>query len=278
MDASPELALDAAFPAAGFIGGGVGTEGSAMNHSPNHIVSSRTGCRRSSHVRGVLDPNQSGRTNACGSQRSLRLAANKRYRCAVMAALGAVTLLIGMAPRCTAQNNRGRIDAPTVQRAIDRGIEYLRKSQTDRGGWDEYPGQSCGLSSLCTLAWLNAGVSRNDPDMLRALHYLRRFEPTQTYAVSLQTLVFCHVGALEDLPRIRRNVAWLSAQQMPANSRNPGAWNYGDQSGRGDPAKNPVDTTHVRVAPSHQPQMAVGRVSPAGIVAVVTGPRVYRVW
>ncbi|WDQ19171.1 DUF4159 domain-containing protein [Rhodopirellula sp. P2] len=209
-----------------------------MNHSPNHIVSSRTGCFRMSHIRGVLDPNQSSRAIACGSQRSLRLAANKRYRCAIIAMLCALTLLAGAAQRCMAQNNPGRIDAPTVQRAIDRGVEYLRKSQTDRGGWDEYTGQSCGLSSLCTLAWLNAGVSRNDPDMLRALHYLRRFEPTQTYAVSLQTLVFCHVGALEDLPRIRRNVAWLTAQQKAANSRNPGAWNYGDQAGQGDPSNS----------------------------------------
>ncbi|WP_431192247.1 DUF4159 domain-containing protein [Rhodopirellula bahusiensis] len=234
MDASPELA----FPAAGFIGGGVGTEGSAMNHSPNRNVSSRTGFHRTAHDDDVMDPNQSGRKLACGSLRSLRLGTSKRYRCAIIAVLCTLSLLANTAPQCTAQDNRGRIDAPTVQRAIDRGVEYLRKSQTDRGGWDEFPGQSCGLSSLCTLAWLNAGVSRNDPDMVRALNYLRRYEPTQTYAVSLQTLVFCHVGALEDLPRIRRNVAWMAANQKTANSRNPGAWDYGDKEGGGDPSNS----------------------------------------
>ncbi|MCM2374052.1 DUF4159 domain-containing protein [Rhodopirellula sp. ICT_H3.1] len=128
------------------------------------------------------------------------------------------------------------IDAITVQRSIDRGIEYLRKSQTERGGWDEYGGQSCGLSALCTLAWVNAGVSRQDPDLIRAIEYLRTFEPQQTYSISLQTLVFCAVGALEDLPRIRRNVAWLTEQQKGPNERNQGAWTYGIGHGNGDPS------------------------------------------
>nr|WP_236621391.1 DUF4159 domain-containing protein [Rhodopirellula sallentina] len=128
------------------------------------------------------------------------------------------------------------IDAVTVQRSIDRGVEYLRKSQTARGGWEEYGGQSCGLSALCTLAWVNAGVSRRDPDFVRALDYLRTFEPQQTYSISLQTLVFCAVGALEDLPRIRRNVAWLTEQQKGPNERNYGSWTYGNGRGNGDPS------------------------------------------
>ncbi|MBB3209033.1 hypothetical protein FHS27_004869 [Rhodopirellula rubra] len=132
--------------------------------------------------------------------------------------------------------SRAEIDAITVQRSIDRGIEYLRKSQNERGGWEEYGGQSCGLSALCTLAWVNAGVSRQDPDLIRAIEYLRTFEPQQTYSISLQTLVFCAVGALEDLPRIRRNVAWLAEQQKGPNDRNKGAWTYGNGRGNGDPS------------------------------------------
>lgn len=133
------------------------------------------------------------------------------------------------------------IDAVAVSRSIDRGIEYLRKTQTPRGNWEEYGGQSCGLSALCTLAWVNAGVSRRDPDFIRAMEYLRKCEPQQTYAVSLQTLVFCAVGALEDMPQIRRNVSWLVRQQQGANDPNAGGWNYGfgrggQQRGNGDPS------------------------------------------
>ena len=78
------------------------------------------------------------------------------------------------------QQAHADIDTKAVQRSITRGIAYLRKSQNDRGGWEEYGGQSCGLSALCTLAMLNAAVSREDPDIVRAMRYLRTFEPKQT--------------------------------------------------------------------------------------------------
>src|SRR6056297_2870927 len=129
--------------------------------------------------------------------------------------------------RCAAD-----VDAAAVQRAIDRGVAYLRKMQNDRGGWDEFAGQSCGLSALCTLAMLNCGVPNDDADIVRAMRYLRSFEPTQTYSVSLQTLVYCQLGAAGDLPRIRRNVEWLMAEQMRgAAVGNAGAWNYGQDRG-----------------------------------------------
>lgn len=128
------------------------------------------------------------------------------------------------------------VDALQVQRSIDRGVDYLRKTQTQRGGWNEYGNQSCGLSALCTLAWVNAGVSRQDPDVVRAMDYLRAFQPGETYSVALQTLVFCQVGAIEDLPRIRRNVAWLIQQQKSEGQRFEGAWGYGGDRGNGDPS------------------------------------------
>ncbi len=133
---------------------------------------------------------------------------------------------------------RADIDAITVQRSIDRGIDYLRKSQTARGGWREYNGYNCGLTALCTLAWINAGVSREDADLIRALEYLRTFPPEDTYSVALQTIVFCTVGALEDVPRIRRNVEWLAELQKPVGSRYGGGWGYTKQRGFGDPSNS----------------------------------------
>jgi hypothetical protein len=127
------------------------------------------------------------------------------------------------------------VDAVGVQRAIDRGIAYLRKSQNERGGWEEFGGQSCGLSALCTLALLNAGVSKDDPEMVRAIRYLRSFEPSETYSVSLQTLVYCQLGAAGDLPRIRRNVEWLIRNQKQTGDR-IGSWDYGGGRGSGDPS------------------------------------------
>ena len=133
------------------------------------------------------------------------------------------------------------VDVASVQRSIDRGVAYLRKMQNDTGGWEEFNGQPCGLSALCTLAMLNCGVGKNDGDIVRAMRYLRTFEPDQTYSVALQTLVYCQLGAAGDLPRIRRNVNWLIEEQIDEGGRfntNPGAWTYNRGQGTGDPSNS----------------------------------------
>ena len=129
---------------------------------------------------------------------------------------------------------RADVDAAAVNRAIERGVAYLRKTQLERGGWAEFGGYSCGLSSLCTLALLNAGVSRDDPTIKNAMKYLRATIPDDTYSVALQTLVYCQHGSTGDMPKIRNNVKWLTDNQMPS-----GAWSYGSrrQSG-GDPSNS----------------------------------------
>ncbi len=146
----------------------------------------------------------------------------------------AVSLLI----RSSSNPCQAAVDVAAVQRAIDRGITYLRKTQNERGGWEEYGGQSCGLSALCTLALLNAGVPKDDPDIVDAMRYLRSFEPSETYSVALQTQVYCQLGAAGDLWRVRRNVEWLvSNQKRGGTSRDRiGSWDYGSGRGSGDPS------------------------------------------
>ncbi|MEO1529233.1 MAG: DUF4159 domain-containing protein [Planctomycetota bacterium] len=145
----------------------------------------------------------------------------------VVVFLSVAVCLTTVCPRANAE-----VDAAAVSRAIERGISYLRKAQNDNGSWDEFGGQSCGLSSLCTLALLNAGVSPKDPTIVSALKYLRARQPNETYSVSLQTLVYCQVGAARDFPRIRNNVEWLTNAQM-----DHGPWGYGGKrSSSGDPS------------------------------------------
>ncbi len=132
------------------------------------------------------------------------------------------------------------IDAATVQQSIDRGVAYLKSTQGNQGGWKEYLGQNGGLSSLCTLALLTAGVPPDDPVIEKSLAYLRKLEPNETYSVALQTLVFCQVGSPNDIVRIRRNVALLEAAQVrPENSEaNRGGWGYGRGGGGADPSNS----------------------------------------
>ncbi|MEM9365891.1 MAG: DUF4159 domain-containing protein [Planctomycetota bacterium] len=130
------------------------------------------------------------------------------------------------------------VDAVSVSRSINRGTEYLRKTQTKSGGWREYPRHADGgLTALCTLAMLNAGVPPNDPSIARSLKYLRSLRLQTTYSVALRTLVYCQCGAAMDLPRIRECVAWLTQKQNPPEARNPGGWHYGDR-GNGDPSNS----------------------------------------
>ncbi|WP_146599518.1 DUF4159 domain-containing protein [Novipirellula aureliae] len=174
-------------------------------------------------------------------KRLARVAGGRRWRIAHFVCGLLVLVLPNLFnPPVCAQGRAVTVDPASVQRAIDRGVAYLRKSQTDRGGWNEYGGQSCGLSALCTLSLLNAGVSRDDPAISKAMKYLRSFEPNETYSVSLQTLVYCQLGATADLPRIRRNVLWLVQKQNKEGDgrRRVGGWSYGQRIGSGDPSNS----------------------------------------
>ncbi len=168
---------------------------------------------------------------------SRRWLTHQAKRCRIFGAVALFLLAFAFSPNPA----HADIDAASVQRSIDRGVAYLRKMQNDVGGWEEFNGQPCGMSALCTLAMLNCGVSKDDQDIVRAMRYLRTFEPDQTYSVALQTLVYCQLGAAGDLPRIRRNVQWLVEEQIDAGGRfntNPGGWTYNRGQGSGDPSNS----------------------------------------
>ncbi len=117
------------------------------------------------------------------------------------------------------------LDPQEVRQAIDRGIGYLKREQSARGTWSERAGQEGGVTALCTLALLNAGLPPEDPVIQKALNYLRGLEPKATYATSLQTMVFCEALPKQDLLLIKRNVRWLEANQI-RNGQGNGGWSY----------------------------------------------------
>ncbi len=127
-----------------------------------------------------------------------------------------------------------------VQQAIERGVEFLKTQQDKiRGNWPEHPGQPGGLTALCTLALLNAGVGPDDPAVARALDYLRSFaRPEMTYSVALRTMVFCQAEPEKDLLIIRQNVKWLESKQITSvnlgNAQRKGTWAYSERQGMGD--------------------------------------------
>src|SRR5690606_9826315 len=120
----------------------------------------------------------------------------------------------------------------------------------NRGTWNEVASYPGGVTSLCTLALLNAGVEPNHPQIQKSLEYLRTIEPTKTYSVSLQTMVFALADPRRDQILIQRNVDWLEGIQLPE-----GQWSY--PSAGGDNSNS-----QFAVLALHEAERAGARVKP----------------
>ncbi len=147
-----------------------------------------------------------------------------------MSRLLAPTLALAVLFGGVASTLRAAITADQVRQSIDKGIGYLKSQQRLDGSWVDWGSFPGGVTALCSLALLNAGVEPDEPEMKRALEWLRRQEPQTTYVVSLQTMVFAKVGDPVDGLLIKRNVQWLEDTQIQ-EGENRGAWAYPRASG-----------------------------------------------
>ena len=145
-----------------------------------------------------------------------------------LAMLLAVGTFVGPA---AAQRAARPLDAQQVATVINRGVVYLKRTQSARGTWQGHLGYPGGVTALCALALLNAGVEPDDLHIQKALNALREIKPQKTYVVALQTMVFCLAEPQKKL-LIQKNVDWLESRQIKDGPMN-GAWAYGDQ-GNGD--------------------------------------------
>jgi hypothetical protein len=143
-------------------------------------------------------------------------------------------LLAALASRANAE-----VTADQVRSAIDRAVAFLERQQNRNGTWEEYSGFPGGVTALCTLALLNAGVPPDDPRVETSLNKLRTLRPTHTYVTALQTMVLCAAQPKKDLLLIRQNVKWLESTQISSGERR-GGWSYPSQAGAatGDPSNS----------------------------------------
>ncbi|GAB6166477.1 DUF4159 domain-containing protein [Thermostilla marina] len=115
-----------------------------------------------------------------------------------------------------------------IQQAIQDGVEFIKGKQNANGSWAEMAGQPCGVSALCTLALLYAGVPPDDPVVQKALTYLRSYSAEEidaTYSVALQTMVFCRASPERDRAAILDNVRWFEKTQVKEPPL-AGGWSY----------------------------------------------------
>ncbi len=144
-----------------------------------------------------------------------------------------LVMTILLAARPAAAEDHGEVTAEQVRAAINRGVDFLRRTQNQDGSWPEQTGFPGGVTCLCTLALLNAGVPLDDGDLKRALQNIEKVTPDKTYVVSLQTMVWCLAEPNRYGPLIARNVQWLEELQNKSGPR-IGTWSYSPQISGGD--------------------------------------------
>ena len=108
-----------------------------------------------------------------------------------------------------------------VNKAIERGVKWLKKEQDGEGTWGR--SHPTGLAALPALTLLECGVSADDPHVRRAVAFVRRSVPnlTATYELALALLLLDRVGDPADEPLIRTMALRLLAGESPA-----GGWTY----------------------------------------------------
>ena len=131
------------------------------------------------------------------------------------------------------------ITAEQVNRAIDRGTAFLKNQHaTNNDRWPEYGAVPGGVSALCTLSLLQAGLPVSDPTMQQSLEYLRGLDDLKmVYARSLVTMVLCAAEPQRDRQLIQQHVQWLQKAQVKQGNHQ-GGWSYSSQQRTSDPSNS----------------------------------------
>ena len=148
--------------------------------------------------------------------------------------LAAVVALPVAGPQCSQFARAAEpLDAAAVLGAIERGVAYLKREQDRNGRWDALNGYEGGVTSLCTLALMSAGLDATDPTVKRALDNLQGMNLNKTYSVALQTMALAAADPNQYRLKISENVKWLEQKQIK-NGNRKGSWSY--PGAGGDPS------------------------------------------
>jgi hypothetical protein len=146
-----------------------------------------------------------------------------------------------------AEQTPPKVDPQAVNRAIDRGVAFLKQQQNAKDGTWVYRGEgntkgelSLGMTALAGLTLLHCGVAAKDPSVqsaarplrpawaaaLRNPNWGRGVDTTyerRTYSVALTILFLDQLGEAGDAALIRVLASWLVIAQNPYT----GSWGYG---------------------------------------------------
>lgn len=120
--------------------------------------------------------------------------------------------------RCSAAGLQERID-----RAVERGVQALKRSQHANGNWDSH---GSGSTALAALALLESGVKPDDPAIVKAADAIREDASAsdRVYRLSLAIMFLDRLGDPADVPLIQA----LAVRLMEGQGTTPRAgWSYG---------------------------------------------------
>jgi hypothetical protein len=140
--------------------------------------------------------------------------------------LGCVLLLLCVSTAVGDPKPLSKDEQAKVDRAIDKGVAFLKKTQTKGGVWpckkfpETFPVAHCALPAY---ALLESGVATDAPLIQRAAVFLRHnaLRTTSTYEISLALLFFDRLGDAKDKKLIQSLALRLIAGQFRT-----GGWSY----------------------------------------------------
>jgi len=149
----------------------------------------------------------------------------KGFRKQVVFLGGLFLFLMAACEACPAEQ---AVDAAAVQKAVEAGKEFLRKSQGSDGLWvyqPETPEFNIGLSALVGIALLESGETKQDPVIQNVARIVRASAPklTKTYALALAVMFLDRLNdGQRDVDLIRQLAFRIAAGQ----DRKTGGWSY----------------------------------------------------
>src|SRR5262245_44016711 len=110
-----------------------------------------------------------------------------------------------------------------INKAIDRGAEYLKAAQTGAGHWGDQDEHKPGLAALAGWTLLESGVPAKDESIQKAAQFVRRqgLSVQKTYSLSLTILFLDRLGEPRDRPIIQ-----AAAARLLGGLATTGTWSY----------------------------------------------------
>ena len=149
------------------------------------------------------------------------------------AAMAGLCFVFFLTPLRAAENG-------AVQRAIDKGVAFLKSKQEQDGRWKH---EEIGATSLAALTLLECGVPANDPGIQKAADVIRAasVDATRTYTISTAIMFLDLLGEPVD----RTLIESLSIRLL-AGQNGDGGWSYDC------PALGQAEVTRLRQALTQQ--------------------------